>query len=99
MYRADFRGACQEYSVRPNIKGSGYWTRGTGAESSIQIASDGAIEIKTEGVTQSAPYTGHPLAGDMRLLLDASKSSSLYQNDLSEVRVNGLFGLNLIRAF
>lgn len=31
--------------------------------------------------------------------IDASRSSSLYQNDLTEVRVNALFGLNLIRAF
>ena len=31
--------------------------------------------------------------------IDASRVSSLYQNDLSEVRVNALFGLNLIRAF
>lgn len=31
--------------------------------------------------------------------IDASRVSSLYQNDLTEVRVNALFGLNLIRAF
>lgn len=30
---------------------------------------------------------------------DLSRSSSLYQNGLNEVRVNALFGLNLIRAF
>lgn len=30
---------------------------------------------------------------------NASRVSSLYQKDLSEVRVNALFGLNLIRAF
>lgn len=34
-----------------------------------------------------------------QISLDASKSSSLYQNNLSEIRVNALFGLNLIRAF
>ena len=33
------------------------------------------------------------------LNFDASLVSSLYQKDLSEVRVNALFGLNLIRAF
>ncbi len=33
------------------------------------------------------------------LNFDASRVSSLYQKDLSEVRVNALFGLNLIRAF
>ena len=31
--------------------------------------------------------------------IDASRSSSLYQNDLPEVRVNGLFGMMLIRGF
>ena len=31
--------------------------------------------------------------------LNASESSSLYQNDLNEIRVNAMFGLNLIRAF
>ena len=31
--------------------------------------------------------------------LNASESSSLYQNDLNEVRVNGLFGLFLIRSY
>ncbi|WP_370857559.1 hypothetical protein [Parasutterella sp.] len=31
--------------------------------------------------------------------IDASRSSSLYQNGLAEVRVNALFGMNLIRAF
>ena len=30
---------------------------------------------------------------------DLSRSSSLYQNGLTEVRVNALFGLNLIRAY
>lgn len=34
-----------------------------------------------------------------QISFDASKSSSLYQNNLSEVRVNALFGLNLIKAF
>lgn len=30
---------------------------------------------------------------------DASRVSSLYQNDLTEIRVNALFGLNLMRAY
>ncbi len=37
--------------------------------------------------------------GAMDLLLDASKSSSLYQDTISEVRVNALYGLSLIRAY
>lgn len=31
--------------------------------------------------------------------LDASRSSALYKNDLTEIRVNAVLGLNLIRAF
>ena len=34
-----------------------------------------------------------------QISLDASKSSSLYQNGVTEVRVNAIYGLNLIRAF
>ena len=33
------------------------------------------------------------------LNFDASRVSSLYQKDLFEVRVNAIYGLNLIRAF
>ena len=31
--------------------------------------------------------------------IDLSRSNSLYQDGLNEVRVNALFGLNLIKAF
>lgn len=31
--------------------------------------------------------------------LNASESSSLYQDDLNEIRVNALFGLQLIKAY
>lgn len=31
--------------------------------------------------------------------IDLSRCNSLYQNNLNEVRVNAVFGLNLIRAF
>ena len=31
--------------------------------------------------------------------IDLNKCNSLYQNDLNEVRVNAVYGLNLIRAF
>lgn len=37
-------------------------------------------------------------AGDINLEFDASGSNSLYQKDLSEVRVNALFGMYLIRS-
>lgn len=45
----------------------------------------------------SAPNSA--VTGAQSVSLDASKSSSLYQDNLSEIRVNGLFGLNLIKAF
>lgn len=31
--------------------------------------------------------------------IDASRSSALYQDNLTEIRVNALYGLNLIKAF
>lgn len=31
--------------------------------------------------------------------IDASRGSSLYQNNLTEVRVNGLYGTMLIRSY
>lgn len=34
-----------------------------------------------------------------RANFDASRSSSLYQDNLNEIRVNALFGLSLIRAY
>lgn len=33
------------------------------------------------------------------VVLNASTTSSLYQDGLTEIRVNALFGMNLIRAF
>ena len=50
----------------------------------------------TSGGSQNALRVG---AGDINLDFDASCSNSLYQNDLNEIRVNALFGLNLIKAF
>ena len=38
-------------------------------------------------------------AGDILLTFNLNRSSPLYQNGLTEVRVNALYGLNLIRAF
>ena len=34
-----------------------------------------------------------------RANFDASRSSALYKKDLTEIRVNAIFGLNLIKAF
>ena len=55
-----------------------------------------AIQVETYGSTRPANESG---AGDLILTFDLSRSSSLYQTGLNEVRVNAIFGLNLIRAF
>lgn len=47
----------------------------------------GVVSISTSGDWKADPS------------LDASRVSSLYQNGLTEVRVNALLGLNLIKAF
>ena len=83
----------------PNIKGSGYWTRGTGAEATTQVSSGGAISITTVGVTQSAPYLQHPLAGDMNFDLNANRYSTLYKDSIQTVQPAGLYGLYLVRAY
>lgn len=38
-------------------------------------------------------------AGQSSVTFYANRCSSLYKEDLNEVRVNALFGLNLIKAF
>lgn len=83
----------------PNIKGSGYWTRGTGAEETTQVSSSGAITITTVGVTQSAPYVQHPLAGDMNFGLNANNYNTIYKDTVQTVQPAGLYGLLLIRAY
>lgn len=83
----------------PNIKGSGCWTRGTGAEATTQVSSGGAISITTVGVTQSAPYLQHPLAGDMNFDLNANRYSTLYKDSIQTVQPAGLYGLYLVRAY
>ena len=50
----------------------------------------------------SYTFTKHPytsITRPTRTMLDASLISSLYQSDLTDVRVNGLFGMMLIRSY
>ena len=59
-------------------------------------ANQGALEIqRVNSITLQATAGGF---GGGTLSLNASKISSLYQA-IDEVRVNALFGLNLIKAF
>ena len=55
-----------------------------------------AIQVETYGSTRPSSESG---AGDLLLSIDLSRSCSLYQTGLNEVRVNALFGLSLIRAY
>lgn len=55
--------------------------------------------FKNSYTSGGAQNTTQPGAGDINIDFDASCSNSLYQNDLNEIRVNALFGLNLIKAF
>lgn len=66
----------------------------------------GAVREANEAFTAAEPMN-YPVAGGTstlpsvysRVNLSASNSSSIYQGGITEVRVNAIFGLNLIRAF
>ena len=82
-----------EYSGRPNIKSVVAGLRTLGGDSASGPALywarlKGQNMATVEG-TSTSPTDLH---------LDASKSSSLYLDSISEVRVNGLFGMMLIRS-
>ena len=55
--------------------------------------------VKLEGYYTS--LSGNLQGADNRNLLefDPSKVSALYKDNLNEVRVNAIYGLNLVRAF
>ena len=55
-----------------------------------------AIQVETYGSTRPSSESG---AGDLLLTIDLSRSCSLYQTGLNEVRVNAIFCQSLIRAF
>ncbi len=84
------------YSVFPNI--TGYFT--FIATHDKRAASGGAC-FYARNDTNNQGVVSTSTSGDWKAdpSLDASRVSSLYQNGLTEVRVNALFGMNLIRAF
>ena len=49
--------------------------------------------------TKTETTSNNPLNYPVEIAIDASRSSSLYVNDLSEVRVNALFSMMLIRSY
>ena len=62
------------------------------------FASGAAEGVPATGSRTSSADEGG-LASYSRINIDLSRSSSLYQNGLTEIRVNALLGMNLIRAF
>lgn len=59
----------------------------------------GALDVYHNGTSRAnTVVTGHN-NDPVGVTLDATKISNLYQNGLTEVRVNALFGLSLIRAY
>ena len=88
-------GMCLCYSVFPNISGTfgvrPYvdWSGCSGAFSQWR---DGGNQEK--GVSLVQEITSNRITD-----FNASSVSSLYQNDLTEVRVNALFGMYLIRSY
>lgn len=84
-----------EYSGRPNI---------VGAQGSLYPGSTDPVESGVMKFWRNANWKlpalvstnpGEPVG----VTIDASRGSSLYQDNLTEVRVNGLFGMMLIRGF
>lgn len=57
----------------------------------------GAAYFAIASETSSMAYGDSNASAQMGF--NASRVSSLYQNNLTEVRVNALFGLQLIRAY
>ena len=58
---------------------------------------DGACYFKYPHMTAS--YLLESSGGSGQMGFDASRICSLYQTGMNEVRVNAIFGFNLIRAF
>ena len=81
----------------PNIPGwistQNGWMFSVNNNSGALYAVGGRSDLQVSNTNSPANL----VASDLNF--DASRVSSLYQKDLSEVRVNALFGLSLIRAY
>ena len=87
-----------EYSVYPNIKGFllGY---GIGQISFKQGATGGPFSVRNYEPNKSITTFTSTAFLNQDFDFDASKASSIYKNNLSEVKVDGLFTLCLVRAY
>ena len=65
----------------------------------LEATESGALKFLHNGNFKLPPLLSTDSGAPVGISLDASRVSSLYQNDLTEIRVNALFGLNLIRAY
>ena len=83
------------YSVRPNILGY----QSHVYPGALEATESGALKFLHNGNFKLPPLLSTDSGAPVGITLDASRVSSLYQNDLTEIRVNALFGLNLIRAY
>lgn len=94
-----FHGARQRLRKIPNIKGRITYTAANDPRATSYEANSALYYAYPEQAvkTQYDYSTENKIPADPAI--DASRSSSLYQDDLTEVRVNAVFGLNLIRAF
>lgn len=61
------------------------------------IALLGSLSVKSSWNNNLATGSDGGIEKQAQIEFNASNSSSLYKNNLDEVRVNGLFGLFLIR--
>ena len=91
-----------EYSERPNTTGS-FGIRATADASTIpqDLGVTGVFTLteitQNSNVSSIQPSSIYKYTQGVRY--NASLVSSLYKNDLNEVRVNALYGLTLIRAY
>ena len=69
------------------------------ASNNVQAVGHGALYYPMENGTKTETTNNNPLNYPVEIAIDASRSSSLYVNDLSEVRVNALFSMMLIRSY
>ena len=100
---SNYRHTCKgiwiglEYSDGPNSKGrlsylSANDSRGQGYDGGSMYYAFASQNVKTMVSMQEENIPADPA-------IDLSRSNSLYQDGLNEVRVNALFGLHLIRAY
>ena len=87
--------ACGSNIYDPNIKGRLSFLPSFGEQAGSLDAL--YYYAPTQTRMQVAQETANNIPCDP--CIDASRSSSLYQDNLTEIKVNALFGLNLIKAF